>query len=659
MPRSTSARTLAARLLVVLAAGLASPPASAQEAPARGAGNLLGRETSPYLLLHADDPVDWRPWGPEAFADARAQDKPIFLSIGYRACYWCHVMQRECFRDAEIARMLNAGFICIKVDREERPDVDEVYMAALQAFSTGGWPMSMFLLPDGRPFYGGTYFPARQKEGFTGFDTVLTGILKSWREERPEMERAAAGLTEIVRRKLGDGRPRRKAPLPATLPAEGLAGLAEQFDPEYGGFGYNRENPRRPKFPEPANLAFLLDQHSRGPARPPGRGDPLTMTLTTLDQMARGGIRDQLGGGYHRYATDRFWGSPHFEKMLYDNAQLASVQVRAFELTGDPRWKDEAEATFGFVARSLTTPEGGFASSIDAETEAGEGAYYLWSRPEVRKVLANDPDADVFLQVYGLKREPNEKNGRYVLTEPRTRAEQAEAMGMTVEELARRLEGPRARLLAARELRPAPPCDDKVLTAWNGLMIAAYADGWRVLKDEAHLRAADRAADFVLAKLRDPSGRLLRSYRAGAARLPAYLEDYAFLVHGLLRLHEAGGDPRRLEQARTLADRMIADFADVGEGGFFFTADDHETLLARSKDPLDDALPSANAVAARALLALHRATGEARYRELAGKTLEAFSGFLAQDPASMPTMLTALREYQDAQPPTPPPGVQP
>ncbi|MDG3004224.1 thioredoxin domain-containing protein [Paludisphaera mucosa] len=658
MPRSTSARTpgITGSLLVALAACLS--PAAAQDAPAgRGAGNQLARETSPYLLQHADDPVDWRPWGPEAFAKAKAEDKPIFLSIGYRACYWCHVMHRECFRDPEIARMLNAGFVCIKVDREERPDVDQVYMTALQAFSTGGWPMSMFLLPDGRPFYGGTYHPAHAKEGFTGFDTVLKGIAKSWREERPEMERAADGLTQIVRRKLGDGRPRRRAPLPTSLVADGLAALAERFDPEYGGFGYNRDNPRRPKFPEPVNLAFLIDQHRRGPAKRAGRDDPLAMALTTLDAMARGGIRDQLGGGYHRYATDRYWGSPHFEKMLYDNAQLASALVRAFETTADPRWKAEAEATFAFVARSLTAAEGGFFSSIDAESEAGEGAYYVWTRSEARKVVGDDPDAEAFLQVYGLKREPNFEGGRYVLTEPRARAEQAEALGLSAAELARRLEGPRAKLLAARGRRPAPACDDKVLTAWNGLMIAAYAEGGRVLKDASYLRAAEKAADFALERLREPSGRLLRTYRGGSAKLPAYLEDYAFLVHGLLRLHQAGGDPKRLEQARTLADRMIADFGDDAEGGFFFTADDHETLLARSKGPLDDALPSANAVAALDLLALHRATGEARYLDLAGRTLDAFSSFLTQDPASMPTMLTALAEYQDLRPT--PPGGQP
>jgi uncharacterized protein len=649
---------MAAALGVALAA-LAGWGSTAAEEPTehQGPANGLIGETSPYLLLHAHDPVAWRPWGPEAFAKAKAENKPIFLSIGYSSCYWCHVMQRESFRDPAVAKLLNEHFISIKVDREERPDVDQVYMAALQAFSTGGWPMSMFLLPDGRPFFGGTYFPPRDKQGHAGFETVLAGIAKSWREEHAEIERSAAGLTEIVRRKLGKSGPSRKTPLGPEVVAQGRTELAEQFDPEYGGFGFNPSNARRPKFPEPVNLVFLLDLYRRGrtksPAAPPGR-DPLTMALFTLDHMARGGVRDQLGGGYHRYATSRYWIVPHFEKMLYDNAQLASVHLRAFELTGDPRWRDEAKATFAFIDRTMTAPEGGFYSSLDAETKAGEGAYYVWSTEEVKEVLGDGPDADAFRQVYGLKREPNFEGDRYVLLEPRPRTGQAESLKTTPDELERRLAPLRDKLLKAREQRPAPPRDDKILTAWNGLMIAAYADGYRVLKDERYLRTAEKAADFVLDKLRDPSGRLLRTYRAGQARLSAYLEDYAYLVHGLLRLYEASKDARRLDQARTLTDRMIADFADEQDGGFFFTADDHESLLARSKDPLDGALPSANGVAVLNLMALHRAdAGESRYLDLAGKTLDAFSPFLAQNPASMPTMLVGLLEYQDVRPPTP------
>jgi uncharacterized protein YyaL (SSP411 family) len=677
MHSSTIARLLRQHRLVswlrVAAAGILAcqfGPAIAQEPAAEAhPANRLAHETSPYLLLHAHNPVDWYPWGPEAFAKAKAENKPVFLSIGYSSCYWCHVMERESFMDAEIAKFLNEHFVSIKVDREERPDVDQVYMAALQAFSTGGWPMSMFLLPDGRPFYGTTYLPPRDRQGFSGFLTVLSGISKAWHEERAEMEKAAAGLTEIVRRKLGSPSNRRKIPLSVALVDKGRVQLVEQFDPEYGGFGYNPQNARRPKFPEPVNLVFLLDQHRRdkprngpGPARNresrdgselagqarPAEADSLGMVLFTLDRMARGGIRDQLGGGYHRYATSRYWIVPHFEKMLYDNAQLASVHLMAFELTADTRWRDEAVATFEFIARTMTSPQGGFYSALDAETKSGEGAYYVWSREQVKDVLGEGPDQEVFSQVYGMKREPNFEGGRYVLLEPRPRSEQAENLKTTPEALEERLRPLRAALLAAREKRPAPLRDDKVLTAWNGLMIAAYADGYRILKNEGYRRAAEKAADFVWNQLRDPSGRLLRTYRAGQAKLPAYLEDYAYLVHGLLRLHAATGDSRRMDQARALTDRMIADFGDSQEGGFFFTASDHETLLARPKDPYDGALPGANNMAVLNLMALHRASGEKRYLELAGKTLEASSTPLAQNPAAMPVMLVGLQEYLDA-----------
>jgi uncharacterized protein YyaL (SSP411 family) len=663
-----------ARCFVLLIGGLLGLHGSrsrAQEPDDSKAGpvNRLAKETSPYLLLHAHNPVDWYPWGPEAFAKAKAENKPIFLSIGYSSCYWCHVMERESFMDAEIARFLNDHFVCIKVDREERPDVDQVYMAALQAFSTGGWPMSMFLLPDGRPYYGETYLPPRDGKGMTGFLTVLTGIAKAWRDERAEIDKAAAGLTEIVRRKLGSTNGRRRPPLSAATVALGRSQLAEQFDPEFGGFGYNPQNPRRPKFPEPVNLIFLLDQHRRdrgknettsGPDQRTGLGehrasntasaDPLSMVLFTLDRMARGGIRDQVGGGYHRYATSRYWIVPHFEKMLYDNAQLASTHLMAFELTGDTRWRDEAEATFAFITRSMTDPDGGFYSALDAETASGEGAYYVWSRDDVKAALGEGQDHDVFAQVYGMKRDSNFEGNRYVLLEPRPRAEQADNLRTTPDELENRLRPLRALLLTVRERRPGPLRDDKILTAWNGLMITAYADGYRILKNDRHRQTAEKAAEFILKHLRDPSGRLLRTYRAGQAKLSGYLEDYAFLIQGLLRLHAATNESRWLDYARTLTDRMIADFADPEDGGFFFTAADHESLLARAKDPYDGALPGANSVTVLDLMALHRATGERRYLELAGKALEAFSAPLTQNPAAMPLMLVALEEYQDAGP---------
>ena len=643
-------------VLVALPAPVARAQARGEPKPA-GPANRLAHETSPYLLLHAHNPVDWYPWGPEALAKAKAEKKPIFLSVGYSACYWCHVMERECFNDPAIARTLNEHFICIKVDREERPDVDQVYMAALQVFGSGGWPMTMFLTPDGRPFFGGTYFPPVDREGAEGFPSLLSRVIEAWRDQRVEIERDAERLSGLVRRTLaGAPAPRRPAPLSRQFVAEGRAALAEQYDPEYGGFGFSPENARQPKFPEPVNLVFLLDQHRRDTARKvkpaTGRGapSPLEMVEATLDHMARGGIRDQLAGGYHRYSTSRYWIVPHFEKMLYDNAQLASAHLLAFELTGDPRWKAEAEATLGFLLRTMTSPEGGFYSSLDAETQGEEGAYYVWTRAEVRDILGDGPDHDAFAQVYGLTRPPNFVKDRHVLLEPRPRAEQATALATTPEALEARLAPLRARVLAAREKRPAPRCDDKVLTSWNGLTIAAFADAYRLLKEPRYRAAANRAADFLWANLRDKDGRLLRTYRAGQARIPAYLEDYAFLAHGLLRLHAATGEARRLEQARLLADRMLADFNDTRDGGFFNTSSDHESLIARPKDPVDNVLPSGNSVAVRVLLALAASTRESKYRNAAGKTLEAFAGRMAQSPGSMPLMLVALGEYFDVCP---------
>ena len=386
--------------------------------------NRLAKETSPYLLLHAHNPVDWYPWGPEAFAKAKADDKPIFLSVGYSSCYWCHVMERESFENADIARGLNEKFVCVKVDREERPDVDQIYMHALQEFGRGGWPMSMFLMPDGRPFFGGTYFPPSDREGMTGFPSLLKDVNEAWRDHRPELERDATRLTESVRRSLAGQAGRQRTPLSRTMAADGRTVLAEQFDPEYGGFGFSPQNPRRPKFPEPVNLIFLLDQHRREAGDPQrsskvalGGVDAIGMVATTLDQMARGGIRDQLAGGYHRYAVSRYWVVPHFEKMLYDNAQLASTHLLAFEMTGDPRWRREAEDIFTFIARSMTAPEGGFYSSLDAETDGEEGQYYVWTRDQVQQLLGDGTDYDAFAQVYGLKREANFEKGRYVLLE--------------------------------------------------------------------------------------------------------------------------------------------------------------------------------------------------------------------------------------------------
>jgi uncharacterized protein len=658
MPMQVRAAATRAMLLAFSVFWSGSPICAGPEQEAKEKArftNRLAKETSPYLLLHAHNPVDWYPWGPEAFAKAKAEGKPIFLSVGYSSCYWCHVMERESFSDPAIAKVLNERFVCVKVDKEERPDVDQVYMTALLALGQGGgWPMSMFLTSDGRPFFGGTYFPPRDREGREGFMSLLDRVFEAWRDQRDALEHDASRLSEATRRVLERSAALRKVPLERTMTAAGQAALAVQFDPEYGGFGYEPLNPRKPKFPEPSNLLFLLERHSRsaragGEAGPKATGPaPLVMVERTLDHLARGGIRDHLAGGYHRYSTERTWTVPHFEKMLYDNAQLATVYLLAFEATADPRWRAEAEATFAFVARSLTGPEGGFYAALDAEVAGEEGQYYVWTRAEVRRVLGSDVDFDLFARVYGLDRDPNFEGGRYVLFEPLPRTESAKALGLPPDDLAARLAPLRAKLLAEREKRAGPLRDDKVLTAWNGLMIAAYAEGYRVLKDPRYRAAAEKAADFLLASLRTADGRLLRTYRAGKAKLPAYLEDYAFLAHGLLRLHAATADPKRLDQARAVVDRMLADFADPKDGGFFFTASDHESLFSKAKEPYDTAIPSGNSMAIRCLIALAQATGEARYLDRARQTLTSFSSTLAENPTGAPFMLLDVDEYLDA-----------
>ncbi len=653
MRRARQATATALALLLILA-----PAGSrADDEPRPRPANRLARETSPYLLQHAHNPVDWYPWGPEAFEKAKQEGKPIFLSVGYSSCHWCHVMERESFEDAEIARKLNEQFICIKVDREERPDVDAVYMAAVQAFQgSGGWPMTVFLFPDGRPFFGGTYFPPRDREGLEGFSDLIDRVATAWRDHRTELDRDADRVAAVVRLATTAAATSPRVPLSRALADACAAGLADQFDPEHGGFGFDPDQSRRPKFPEPTNLMFLLDRHRRQPGRdgllargaPAGAPGPLAMVESTLDHMARGGIRDHLAGGYHRYSTDRKWAVPHFEKMLYDQALIASAHLAAFEVTKDDRWRREAEATLDFVAREMATPEGGFASALDADAEGEEGGYYVWTRAEVDSILGAD-DAHVFSLAYGLNGEPNFEGGRHVLLVTKPWKELASTLQTTPEALETRLAPMRAKLLEARRKRPKPLLDDKILTGWNGLMIAAYADGHRLLRRDEYRRSAERAADFLLARLRDGDGKLLRSFRAGQAKGAAYLDDYAYLVHGLLRLHAATGDASRLAQARSLVDRMIADFADPG-GGFYLTADGHESLLARPKDPYDGALPSGNAMAVADLLALAKLSDGGQDLDVAGKALEAFSPAMARTPTGVPALLIALQDYLDARP---------
>jgi uncharacterized protein len=619
--------------------------------------NRLAKETSPYLLLHAHDPVEWYAWGEEALAKAKAENKLIFLSIGYSSCYWCHVMQRESFMDEEVAAYLNKHFIAIKIDREERPDIDEIYMTALQVLGRrGGWPLTMFLTPDGKPIVGGTYFPPRdkdvevkagagraaEKQHITGLLTLLEQVQTAWRDQSPQVREHAEQVTRGLRLAMQrDGL--KPAALPeARWPAEVEAALAEEFDSQYGGFGFSASNPRQPKFPEPSNLVLLLDRARREKSEP-----ARAMLVKTLTMMAEGGIRDHLGGGFHRYSTDRYWRIPHFEKMLYDNAQLASVYAEAYDLTHDATYRRVCEESLDFVLRELTDPAGGFYSALDAETAAREGRYYVWTREEIERSLGPE-DAARFAAAYLAGDGPNFE-GRYALQFARPLKELAAAAGVAVEDYPRQLLPLRQKLLAVRDKRDRPLTDTKILTSWNGLMIRGLADAGRILKAPRYTQAAAKAADFALATLRTPEGRLLRTYGKGQAKLNAYLDDYAFLVDGLIALHRATGEKRWLVSAGELTDKQIELFWDDQRGGFFFTSDDHEQLLARGKSPVDSALPSGNAVAAGNLAYLAGPLERPQYLERAERTIRCFSRLLEESPLAAPRMAVTLAALRAAQ----------
>jgi uncharacterized protein YyaL (SSP411 family) len=595
--------------------------------------NRLAHETSPYLRQHRHNPVDWYPWGPEAIARARQLDRPIFLSVGYSACHWCHVMERESFEDSEVARLLNDNFVSIKVDREERPDLDQIYMAAVQALTgQGGWPMSVFLTPDLRPFTGGTYFPPDDRYGRPGFKRVLRTISDWWRSRRGELDRAAADLTDALQ---GLSHPRAAAgELGPDLLRHAVADLGRAFDPRHGGFG------SAPKFPHPMDLRLLLRAWKRF-----GDDDALHMVRVTLDRMAAGGIYDHLGGGFARYSTDERWLVPHFEKMLYDNALLVPAYLEALQATGEESFREVVEETVGWVLREMTSPEGPFYSTLDADSEGQEGKFYVWTQQEIGQVLGTD-DAALFASVYGVEPEGNWEHGRNILHRVKTLEQYARLHGLDREELRSRLARMRAKLFEARTRRVRPGLDDKALTAWNGLMIGAVAFGASVLDRPDWAAAATRAADFILTRMRTPQGRLLRTWSRGSEpRLNAYLEDYAYLIDGLVTLYQATFEPRWVRAATELAAVMIDQFADDAGGGFFFTAADHEALIARTKDGHDNATPSGNAMAATALLRLAALTGREELRDRAAGTLQAYPGLMAEHPTAMGQMLIALDFY--------------
>jgi len=607
--------------------------------------NRLASEKSPYLLQHAGNTVDWFPWGDEAFAEVKRADKPIFLSVGYSTCHWCHVMERESFEDDEIAAVLNRDFVSIKVDREERPDVDRVYMLFVQATTgSGGWPMSVWLTPDLQPFYGGTYFPPVSRWGKPGFADVLREIARMWHTERDQVLRAAGDLTTRMR-SLGGARGSPDIP-PADALTQAVDHFRRAFDRERGGFG------DAPKFPRPGELLFLFREAART-----GDAGARHMALETLRAMARGGMYDHVGGGFHRYAVDAAWRVPHFEKMLYDQAQLALAYLEAFQVTGDPFFGQVAAGTLAYVRRDLTGPEGGFYSAEDADslpagaregTPKAEGAFYVWSAPEIEELLG--PDAAAFGLRFGVRPEGNaphdphgEFRGRSILYAARPIADVARLTGRAEAELAASLDRSLLALRKRRGERPRPHLDDKVLTAWNGLMIAASARAFRVLGDPADLAAAEHAATFIKMRMwDDASGRLLRRYRDGDAAIGAYAEDHAFLIFGLLELFQASHDPAWLEWAIALQARQDAIFGDSAGGGWFSTSGDDPSVLLRMKEQYDGAEPAASSVAAWNGLLLAHLTGHDGYRERAEAALRSFGPRMSGAPQAVPVMLAAL-----------------
>jgi hypothetical protein len=579
--------------------------------------NRLADETSPYLLQHKDNPVDWYPWGEEALARARAEDKPLLVSIGYSACHWCHVMEHESFEDAETAALLNANFVPVKVDREERPDVDTIYMGAIQAMTGhGGWPLNVFVDPDGVPFFGGTYFPPEQRQGMPSFRQVLEGVAEAWRTRRDEIRAAAPrtveGLSATARL-----RPSDDEPTPHEL-EEAERGLATQFDPSFGGFG------GAPKFPPASALEFLMARIADGAAV---TEQAAAMVRTTLERMAKGGIYDQVGGGFARYSVDAYWLVPHFEKMLYDNALLARAYLHAWQLTGEELFRRVCEETLDWALREMRGPEGGFYSALDADSEGEEGKFYVWTEQELREVLGDD--ADQLISYWGVDRGPNFE-GRSILY--------VEGGEVDADVLARA----RQRLYDVRAQRVWPGLDDKRLTAWNALMLAALADAGAVLERADYLDAARQCADFVLEKMRDEQGRLLRTYKDGRASLDAYLEDHAFLSEALLVLYEATLETRWFKEARRLADDVVLRFRDPEAGGFFDTASDHESLVVRPRSFEDHPIPSGSSSAAYALLRVFAVTGDRAYERPAAEVFRLLHQPASRHPQAFGHLLQAM-----------------
>ena len=594
--------------------------------------NRLATETSPYLQQHAANPVDWYPWGEEALERARREDKPIFLSVGYSTCYWCHVMERESFSDPAIAELMNREFVNIKLDREERPDLDEVYMTATQILSEqGGWPNSVFLTPGLKPFYAGTYFPPSDRYGRPGFRHVLEDLAAAWRGRRSDVEEQAEELGKAMAHYLEERAHPSPEPPPGTVAARAYESLARRFDRQWGGFG------NAPKFPTPSNLYLLLEMAE-------GRPEAGEMLSASLDQMARGGIYDQLGGGFHRYATDREWKIPHFEKMLYDNGFLLELYAREHARTGDLQAARIVRETAAWLGREMTSPEGAFWSAIDAETHGHEGAFYVWSAEELRAALGEE-DFTFLAPLLGFDGPPFFEGSHFVLHLPQRLEDVARRRRMPLEELMKEVDAGRGKLFAARAERERPATDDKILTDWNGTVIAGLAVAGKLLGEPGFVRQAERAAEFILGTLRPEGGPLLHAWRGGKGKIAAYLADYAFLARGLLALHEATGEERWLKAAAEITSEQLARLRDP-QGGFFTGAASPDVLF-RSKDVYDGAVPSGNAVAILNLLELARRTGDLGWRGEARTALSAFAQVAASHPDGVRMLTLAAHRYHE------------
>ena len=596
--------------------------------------NRLSRESSPYLQQHAENPVDWFPWGDEAFAQARERDVPILLSIGYSACHWCHVMEKESFEDPGTAEVMNHGFVSIKVDREERPDIDSVYMRAVQAMSgQGGWPLTAFLTPDGEPFYGGTYFPPQARHGLPSFRQILGAIQNAYSERRDEVTKNAAELRGILVRstaEAGDG--------PMTSDGEQLAGadlldhayrfLSSRFDPTHGGFG------AAPKFPQPVTLEFALRVHART-----GDHQAMSMVTHTLRKMAGGGMHDHLGGGFHRYSVDARWLVPHFEKMLYDNALLARVYLHAFQATGDTDLRDVAKRTLDHLLRDMRDPAGGFYSALDADSEGEEGVFYVWSPAQVREVLKGEV-ADLFERCYDVTDIGNFE-GRSILHLPHDLDAVARSEGLEPQRLREQLREARGLLLEARNLREPPFRDEKVLASWNGLAIRALAEAGGALAQKSYVAAAVSGLDFVLSNMRRDN-RLLRSYKDGESHIDAFLEDYGAVGNALTTVYEVTLEPRWLDEIRWITDRMMELFWHEETGVFYDAPADGDELIVRPRDIMDNATPSGNSLAVELLLRTAHLFGDERHKEVAERVLSREAGSMARFPSAFGRLLSCL-----------------